>query len=367
MAWKVLKTRVMPIGVDLGTAAVKLAQLRRVQGQLELAAAARAEVPEACRNDEPKRMRFLAERLRSLLKEKCFKGRQCVISLPAASTFVQHIRTAKMPHEELAKALRWELEGKLPFDPADAIIRHVVVGEFRGEPETGQEVIVLAASRQVVETYLELAQHARLEPIALNVEPCAIVQCFARLFQRADDNKRVTLFLDLGQAVTQVVIAEGSKMAFARNVMLGAQHLDEAAAAATGMSATDVSDIRQSSSQDGTDLPTQARATGIYAAVTGAVESLVDEVTKCLRYFESTVPLNRVARVVFLGGLALDKRLCQMMAQRLDLPAQIGDPLAGIARADGVELSYGLDRRRAHPAWAVAVGLSLGQEPPQAA
>ena len=364
MAWKVLKTRVMPIGIDLGTATLKLAQLRQVQGQLELAAAARAEMPQPCRNDERKRMKFLAERLNGLLKEKPFKGRRCIISLPAASTFVQHVRTAKMPPEQLGTALRFELEGKLPFDSADAIIRYVVAGELGGDPQASQEVIVLAASEQVVDSYLELAQHARLELIGLNVEPCAIVQCFARLFKRAEDANQVTLFLDLGQAVTQVVIVRGPHMVFARNVMFGAEQIDEAAAAATGMSAAQVSQIRQNVHNASEAAP---EAEKVYAAVTKALGSLLEEVTKCLRYFESTFPSSRADRVVFLGGQALDRRLCQMMAQRLNLPAQIGDPFARIGQAGGMELDNGPDRRQTQPAWAVAVGLSLGQQPSQAA
>jgi type IV pilus assembly protein PilM len=364
MAWKVLKTRVMPIGIDLGTATLKLAQLRQVQGQLELAAAARAEMPQPCRDDERKRMRFLAQRLNGLLKERPFKGRQCIISLPAASTFVQHVRTARMPPEQLGTALRFELDGKLPFDSAEAVIRHVVAGELRGNPQASQEVIVLAASRQVVESYLKLAQHAKLELIGLNVEPCAIVQCFARLFRRAEDAKQVTLFLDLGQAVTQVVIVRGPQMVFARNVTFGAKQIDEAAAAATGMSVAQVSQIRRNAHNASEAAP---EAENVYAAVSKALGSLIEEVTKCLRYFESTFPSGRVDRVVFLGGQALDRRLCQTMAQRLNLPAQIGDPFARVGKVDGMDLDDGPDRRQTQPAWAVAVGLSLGQESSQAA
>jgi Tfp pilus assembly PilM family ATPase len=89
-----------------------------------------------------------------------------------------------------------------------------------------------------------------------------------------------------------------------------------------------------------------------------ALAGLESEITRCMRYYESTFPTQHIARVVFLGGQALDHRLCQALAQRLHLPAQVGDPFARIARPG--ETDFGLDRRQAQPAWAVAVGLSLG-------
>jgi len=74
-----------------------------------------------------------------------------------------------------------------------------------------------------------------------------------------------------------------------------------------------------------------------------------------------------VERVLFLGGQARDRRFCEEIARRIDLPAHIGDPLARVGRADGVKWNTGMDRRQAQPAWAVAVGLSIGAEMPNAA
>ncbi|MHC4717560.1 MAG: pilus assembly protein PilM, partial [Planctomycetota bacterium] len=162
MSWKLLKTRAMPVGIDVGTGTVKLVQLRRTADELELAAIASAAVPEACQSDPQSKLGFLAESLPKLLKSGGFQGRECVLSLPATETFIEHVKTAKVPHEELFRALRVELQGKFPFDPADAIIRHVVAGETFSEGEVGLEVIVLAAARGVIEGYIDLARKARL-------------------------------------------------------------------------------------------------------------------------------------------------------------------------------------------------------------
>lgn len=364
MRLRVMKTRTMPIGIDLGSAAAKMVQLRRVEQQLELAAAARIEIPPDRRNGMQARLSFLDGPLRELLKTQDFKGHRCILALPAEAVFIEHIRTPKLPSDQLEQALRQELKGKLPFDPADAVIRSVVAGEIYSEGQAGQEVIVIAASQEVVDAHLEFARRSRLTVTALNVEPCAIVECFARLFRRSEDSRLASLFLDMGEANTQAVIAHGAKLAFARNITFGARHMDEAASARLGVSVEEMAAVREKLADDGEQ---SAQAEHVYEAMREALEKMVDEVTKCLRYYDSVFPSQPVERAIFLGGQALDRRLCQWIAQRINLPSQIGDPLARIVRPPGVGQTVGLDRRQAQPAWAVAVGLSLGADLPEAA
>jgi len=364
MALKILKTRTLPIGIDLGTTAVKMAQLRCVQGQLALIAAGAAEVPPSPADALDERLGLFGERLRHLQKANAFKGRQCVLALPAAATFVQHVKTVKASGPELDQALYSELEGKLPFHPAEAVIRHIVVGEIHHEHEVRQEIIVAAAARQVVEDHLEMMRRSKLEVLALDIEPCAILECFARLFRRAQDGHRVTLFLDLGQAFTQVVISHGAKLVFARNVPMGARQIEGAAGAALGIGADEVQSLRIRAIDSDQGPPEAER---VYQAMNAPLETFIGEITKCRRYYESVFPSNPVSRAIFLGGLARDRRLCQRMAQQLNLPAQIGDPLARVDRVGEAGVEVGLDRREAQPAWAVAVGLSLGAQAPKAA
>ena len=364
MPWRVLKARMTPIGIDMGTASVKLVQLRRSEDTLDLCAATCIDIPGPRQADPRERLEFISDRLRSVVGSSSFKGRKCVLSLPAAITAVQHVKTAKMPPAELDKALRWELEGKLPFDPSDAVIRHVIAGETYSERDTGLEVVVIAAPRESIELYLEAARRSRLDVVGLNVEPCAIVQCFARLFRRKDDSERVTTFLDFGQACTQVVVAHGNKLVFARNIMLGACHMEESTSAALGVTAGDLHAARIRVQAQPDPCP---EAEQLYAAMGQSIETMVTEITKCIRYYESVFPAKTIERAVFLGGQAGDRRLCQRVAQRLDLPAQIGDPLARIGGTGRTGKTSGIDRRQAQPAWAVAIGLTLGEETARAA
>lgn len=357
MSVKITKGKTYPIGVDLGTHTLKMAQLKMVDGELELMAAGLADVPESARRNPTERSRFILETIRQLLHAHPFKGRQCVLSLPAEATFVQHIKMAKMPQDQFINALQWELQGKLAYDPSRAIIRHVVAGEIYADDEVKEEIIVLAASRDTVEAHIDLVKRAKLDCMSINVEPCAIIECFARMFRRAEDADHATLFVDIGGTSTQVVISHGAHMAFAKNLFIGASQFDRALA--EGLQVT-LDEAHQKRCQLQTEDASPAEAEAIYPLLCQPLGTLAEELTNCLRYYESVFHNRPVERAVFLGGQAHDKRLCQNLAQRLSLPAQIGDPLARIKRVDGSGLDIGIDRRNIQPDWAVAIGLSLG-------
>jgi type IV pilus assembly protein PilM len=87
---------------------------------------------------------------------------------------------------------------------------------------------------------------------------------------------------------------------------------------------------------------------------------LVEELDLCRRYYETTFPSRPVDRALFVGGEARQQSLCQYLAGELGLPAQIGDPLARMSRSNDIAPETGIDRREPQPAWAVAIGLSLG-------
>jgi len=87
---------------------------------------------------------------------------------------------------------------------------------------------------------------------------------------------------------------------------------------------------------------------------------LIQELDLCRRYHEATFPSIPVERLVFVGGEAKQRRLCQNIARELQLAAQVGDPLVRMGRVSEVGIESGIDRRQPQPGWATAIGLSLG-------
>ena len=403
-----------PIGVDFGTDSLRLAQVKFTGGDYQLTAAASADVPAHVRNDPAARLTFFVDTTRDLLAQGHFQGRQTILALPSAQMHLLHLRLPKMDDAALRKALAWEIRGKIALDPAAALIRHIGAGEIYADNDPKLEVIVLAAARESVNQYLAAAAKARLDVIGMNVEPKALIECFAHIFRRRSDEGLTNLFVDIGCGATRAIIARGGDVLFARSINIGGEHFNRAVAGAMNMSVADAKALRlklcaaqltatpaampapvaKTSDSDNSfallglnaaadpkptverraaadptvdQLPVaplaaeqQRQIQAVQDACGEPLGRLIDELDLCRRYYESAFPNRCVDRLLFVGGEARQRLLCQSIARQMQLAAQVGDPLCRMGKTCQIGLESGIDRCQPQPGWAVAIGLSMG-------
>jgi len=239
-----LAPRANPIGVDFGSDCLRLAQVQLVGNDYQLIAAASADVPSHVRNDPAARLAFFTETTRDLLAQGNFRGRSAILGLPASTLFVQHLRLPKMTDDALKKSLAWESRGKLPIDPSQALLRHLVAGDVYQDQEPRSEVIVMAASRELVNQFLIAAAKAKLDVVGMNVEPKALIDCFQHVYRRKSDSDVTNMFVDIGSVGTRAIVSRGGKIHFVRHIPLGGEHLNRAVALSLGVSADEAKLMR---------------------------------------------------------------------------------------------------------------------------
>jgi type IV pilus assembly protein PilM len=406
-----LAPKANPIGVDFGSDGIRMAQCQLIDGEWRLIAAAGCDVPSHVRHDQGARLEFFVGAVRELLAEGKFHGRQAVLGLPAALMFIQHLRLPKMDDEAFKKALPWEARGKLPIDPSHALMRHIIAGEIYSEQELKNEIVLMAASRELVNQFLACAAKAKLDVVGMNVEPMSLIDCFGHVYRRKTDADVTNCFIDIGCTGTRAIVARGSQIFFARNIPIGGDHFTRAVAAAMKIGAPDAKILRvklaaeqqepprdrgtvqtpeqvapsenqsfallnaalaskneapaveRRAASPVTEIPApqSSRETQqVNDACSSTVTKLVDELNLCRRYYEATFADKPIQRLIFVGGEARQRALCQQIAREMSLPAQVGDPLVRMGKTCEVSACSGIDRRQPQPAWAVALGLSMG-------
>lgn len=360
------KRTLLPIGIHLNAEAVHMVQLEQSESTVGVVSKAakyfgpHAAVAEAAHDGHgsaggPKDARY--EEVREFIREKItlngFRGHDAVISLPAEDLVIQHVRMAPMQPEELIAALPVELHGKLPFDTKDAVIRHIVAGTVSENNEAKQDVIALAAQREVVERHVATMAKLGLRIVGVGVEPCAMCYPYAFASSQAAamaDGPPSLMAVYLGSETTHVAIVRGQDTTFVKGVEIGISQLVEAMAKARNISVADAAALRNKWRESQSTGVSQ-EAVEAYNAGRRSLEPLIDEVESCMRYHASLARGARVDRIVFLGPEARDRALVRVVGAQLGVPCEVGDPLAGITEETG--------RRDAEPELAVALGLSL--------
>lgn len=385
-----------PIAVDFGCDQVKLLQVELDAQMPRLIAAAGRVVPHAIRNDPEQRRTFLTDSIAELLKEAGFKGKRAIASIPSAMTFVQHVRLSGDDSRPVDQRIVEELRGQLPVDPACLVIRHVDIGQVTTHGATRREMICIAAGRQAVLHHIDILKRARLHTVGMHGEPVAILKAFGHLFRRADDDKLTTLFVDLGYRTSKVLIAHGANLVFAKQIQVGGEHFDRQFAEELGIELEEarlrrrrqadqepaqapvqlpqrkaspishdagpmamIEEAMQASQNGSKPSPIRAGEPGHEMIPAGGemLDCLIDEIQLCVGYHQSMFSGRRVDRVVFLGGEANQRAMCRRMAAALRLPAQLGDPLCRVGRAQTAKPPVGVDLRQCQPGWAVPLGL----------
>lgn len=353
----------LPIGVDLGTNAIRLAQVENGEQELRLVHAAEFQRSDASGND---RWEMLRSAFKSTLREGRFRGRSVVVGLDAADVHIKHVRMPRVTGEEFNQALNEQAESVLGSSPADFAIRGVVVGDIFGEQQPQQEVVLFATPQSIVQDLLETAASARVQIVGVHVQQRITAESFARHYRRKADETAVNLFVDLGHGGTRAFVASPSELRFVRTMPLSVSQLHDKIARSLNLPVTELDGIRRSigaqSSTSNNLVPQIPTFSDVQRKLIDETNTqaarLVDELEMCRRYYEATIPDRPVTRLIFIGGGARDRLLCAAIAQAMSLPAQIGDALVRFNRVSLPSLAC-IDRREPMPQWSVALGLSL--------
>jgi len=384
-AGQLARSPYLPIGVDLGSASVTLAQVRlvdRAARDFRLVAAATAKTPGFEENiasgpsaRQADRRRRFAE-VQEILSHDHFKGRKCIIALPARDCFVQHLSVPREclenPHD-IKAAINWELQDKSemffghPIDVNETVVQYLMTGhEIYEDGLSKEEVITFGVSHDIASQYLKMARDAKIKIVGLNVESCAVLECFSRLLRRAADLDNSYMFVDLGVTSTQVVVSRGPNMVFARNIEATIPETAEADQAEPDEQEPDGPSVEVSV---GADQPAKVVFDSEADQQVDCLSALTSEISQCLDYCESVGGSRDIERVVFTGGGAYNNGVCNELAVRLGLSGQVGNPLLGIKDINLASLPKDTTETTANqtkpgmprcPDWAVALGLSVG-------
>ncbi len=415
MGFSMFSAQSSPIAIDFGTSSVKLLQLS-LGDRPTVVAAAELPIPDAIRQDKQKRLDFFAKKLPGLLRKAAFKGRRAICSVPSAQTFIQHMQITAPDGAAREEMVHAQLSSQTGCLPQSMVIRTVDVAEVIREGQTRSELICFAIPRAVVMRYVEILNRSKIQVIGANSELLAMVRSFAQLYADGADESRTTLYVDLGWGSTKVAISHGNELVFARCIQVGGRHFDQCIAdqmqldlaearahrlshdvfssAAVGTPGETVgveaesepalpragaeqavregrdsfdhaglgSGADQSGGIESHDLTAEVAlgedpASDQGHGVCELLDAISDELSMCLRYHRSVFRDRSVDRMIFLGGEARQKGLCQYVAKALRLPAHLGDPLASVA-AEGSLNTPGVKLDEPQPGWAVACGLS---------
>lgn len=341
------------VGVDFGSRAIKMLQVRQQAGTLRAVGAARVDL-----TGQSLEGGALAEHLRAAFASGGFTGRRCVVSLPRKDVRVHSVRMPRMGDEELQQAATWEAVQRFGFERGTMEVDVIRTGAELQGGEHREEVLLIAAPHAAISRCVEPLLAAGLRPVAMETHFTALARAFSRGPGGESGPMQVRAVVEVGATGATVLILRGDDIAFCKPIAIGGDHFDRAVAEHLQMDIDAARNLRAgrlAAAGGALSDPSVERAE--YDAVRPLLGSFAKEVVLCIRYYGVTFRGQPPDHLLLTGGDGLEPRLAETLAEQCKLPVQVEDPdLAALPRDIGRIL-----RGAAGPGawWPVATGLSL--------
>jgi type IV pilus assembly protein PilM len=237
----------------------------------------------------------------------------------------------------------------MPFGIDEAELRYLEAADVRQGDQTLREVIVFAVQRAVLAQSLALAEQARLKPVAVDVEPAALVRSYAAQFRRDDDRQSRALVVHIGYSRTAALITQADEILFVKYIDIGGEQLDLAVGRHLKMDLHDAMALRKHNGDRRADLQDAEVARSVADAMRPVLERLATELAMCVRYHSVTFRGQPIVRLVLSGGEATQP-LLDWLGKQLDLKCELSDPFRSFPTVPN------LGRKGQ---WDVAAGLAM--------
>ncbi len=354
MFGKMLQKRNYAIGLEAGPDCVRLLQVRRGSGGLEVRGAVDIPLGGSRYKDGLEWARAVTQALGSRVDLSAFSGRRCVVGIADDWVRARSMRQPKMPVGEIDRAIALDAASRLGFGEDEACeFGWVRAGEVRQGQDTRDEIIIAGASGGMLETLVYGIAAAGLRPIAVEPGFLASARAMSQKHRRAGDQGDVRVVVDVGQYSTGVMVLRGNTVAFYKPIELGGKMMRDAAADRLGQEADAVETIRQRRMRGGGVEVDSRVDRALFEAARAILGELATEVGRCARYYGVTFRGTRVSSCQVIGSEAREPQLCRFIEDAVNVPTEVGDPL-GMSQGSrwASVIRHGCE-------WSAALGLSL--------
>jgi type IV pilus assembly protein PilM len=343
------------VGLDIGTSAVRAAELEFGSGQPKLVAFGQVGLPpEAIIDGEVQDVAAVADAIRRLWHNGRFVSDSVVVGIAGLRVITRELDLPWVPDGEVESAVRFQSEEVIPFPVDKTILSTQVLGDNTADDGTvTRRVLVAAAHRDLVDGVVSAVEQAGLNVQGVDLVSSALVRALADSSHPSDEPEAI---VSVGAGLTVVVVHQEGRPQFVRTIGTGGSETTAAIAAALDLPQADAEVIKLRLG-DGS-----AQAHAAEFAVQSTIQGLVGEIRSSIQYFASLPGRAPIVRVLVTGGGSLLHGFIPQLQTQVRIPVQAVSPLS---RLDVSALDLQPDQAAAiDPVLAAPIGLALPEPNP---
>ena len=338
------------IGLDIGSANIKVVKLRDTSNGLWLEAAGIAQNPTAGLKgkDTGEAGRMIADTIKNIIRKNHIKGKNVVSSINGPHVSIQYFEFPPLSPEELKGAVR--LEAEQVISKIEDMDMDFQVLSVEGEGESKRmRVLCIAVPKTVTEEHTRIIEHTDRNPVIVDVDSLALINCFLRLEETSVD--QTLIILNVGAHITNLGILEKGKLQFIRNILFGGDDITAAVKRGRKVSLEGAEHLKKTPAlwdEQDIDMPELLKKRS---------GKFLREVNSSSEYYLTRASVNKIDKVFLTGGSSNLAALVQFISEGVNVPVEEWNPLE---RLEFDEEKFDPQfREELGPTLAVAIGLAL--------
>ena len=338
-------------GLDIGTTAVRAAELSVRHGRVVLERLGQAGLPPGAVVDgEVVDPTAVAAAIKTLWRRARFHAKQVILGVANQRVVIRLVDLPWMEPQELRSSITYQAQEFLPIPVAETELDYAVLGEKdAAQGHRMLRVLLVAAQKEMLAGHLGAVAMARLEPVGIDLNPIALLRSLTPIAGFSDGAEAL---VDVGARVTNVVIHEDGAPRFVRILLMGGENVTATLQRALDLDHEEAERVKLAVSVD--DAP-DPRAVNL---IEQQLEAFTAEIRDSLDFYRGQQDAVPLGRVVVSGGGSLLGSLVERLQAAAGVSVERGRSLAavrvgrlGLAAEQLAELE---------PMAAIPVGLALG-------
>ena len=348
------KPHVEAVGLEIGTSALKVVDLRPGSPPTLEALGIRPMVPGLIQEDQVVDPEGLAEEIKELYKDANINIKKRPYVITAVSNglaITRNIFMPKMSLEELGEAVRWEADRYIPYPIEEVTFDYFPLDHPDDVEDEGQmEVMIAAARLDFVEQQINYLRLAGLEPVVIEVKPFALLRSLkgsllgdklnktTLLGSTYTEDNEIGVVLEIAASNTTITLVSGERVLMNRNINVSGDDFTAAIQRTFGLDFDSAEEVKitygtatipTEEDEDLLNFETQREQYSpgrVYEALRPVLVDLTTEIRRSLEFFRVQAGDANINRMMITGGSAKLPGLAEAIGDSLGLRVELGDP-----------------------------------------
>jgi type IV pilus assembly protein PilM len=335
------------VGVDIGSHAVKVCQLKRTDHAYSVVALGSVILPEGAVDDGTLNdAEAVAKAISGLFNNLKIKNKKIGFSISGYSVIVKKVNLAVMAEDQLEAHIMSEAEQYIPFDIEDV---YLDFQDLKTNTETIErtDVMLVAAKKEIVDDYLAMLKSIDLLPVIVDVDGFSLESTYENSYPQLDN----VALVDIGASKMNINILSGGISVVARDIVVGSRQLTEQLQGAFDL------DFQEAEALKLGLIPAGDRQQEIEKIFSTTCTQWVLEIKKAIDLYHSNHPDAPLNKLVLSGGGSKVVGLSDFLAKETSLNVEIFNPFAKMTSNDKkIDPEY---LKKIGPEMAIASGIAI--------